>query len=309
MKYQIDEVLQFDSVAAFTVRPNFFSQLQLRGDELDRIVGKYELLGDKTMWAVCGLNNCNTVHRYGFLICAKDGQETNIGKDCGRREFGVEFEEVEARFQKAVDTQAKVRSITNLLSERGEMLVRLERVIPQARIQSERMKWFYSTFQHQQSFWIQLQKCAKLSGMVRAAIRQDKDWSIRGGGREQLTTVSRFEGWSVLLDDGTNLHQTLSQTALPWLQALDETALISTDQSSFDMVLRDAASMKRLIDKAEKFAAQANIFLAAENVARLEPICTHLMRKYDAADTRKDLEKWVAGEVLRSPEKGRANQK
>lgn len=297
LKHQIDEVLQFDSVAAFTIRPNFVAQLQLRADELDRIIGKYELLGDKTLWAVCGLNHCNTVHRYGFLICAKNGQETNIGKDCGQREFDVEFEEVEARFQKAVDAQAKVRSITNLLSERGEMLARIEKIAPQARIQSGRMREFCRVFQHQQSFWIQLQKCAKLGGIVRAAARQDKDWSTRGSGREQLITVSRFEGWGVLLDDGTNLHQTLDQTVLPWLQTLDETALISTDQSSLDRVLHEAGMMKRLVDKAEKFAAQANIFLAAENVAQLEPICTHLMRKYDAADARKNLEKWVTAVV------------
>ncbi|MDP3755991.1 hypothetical protein [Polaromonas sp.] len=299
MKHQFDEVLQFESVAVFAARPNYVAQLQLGAGELDRIIGKYELPGDKALWAVCGLNHCNTQHRYGYVICAKDGQETNIGKDCGAREFDVEFEEVVARFQKAVDAHAKIRSIKSLLNERGEMLARLEKISPQAQIQSERMRQFCGAFQHQRSFWTQLHKCAKLGGVVRAAARQDKDWSTPGSGREQLVTVGRFAGSSVLLDDGTNLHQTLNKTVRPWLQALDETALVSADQADLDGVLREAGMMKRLIDKTEKFVTQASIFLTKENIAQLEPICTHLMRKYDAADARADLEKWVAGELSR----------
>lgn len=72
----------------------------------------------------------------------------------------------------------------------------------------------------------------------------------------------------------TNLHQTLNQTVRPWLQALDETGFISADQASLDRILREAGMMKRLVDKAEKFATQASIFLTTENIAQLEPICT-----------------------------------
>ncbi|MGQ0526265.1 MAG: hypothetical protein ACT4P8_21705 [Betaproteobacteria bacterium] len=56
--------------------------------KLDSIIGRY-IFKEKIR---CGLSNCHTLHAKGYIASTKDGLETNIGKDCGKTYFGVDFE-------------------------------------------------------------------------------------------------------------------------------------------------------------------------------------------------------------------------
>lgn len=47
-----------------------------------------------------GLSNCRTPHTRGYIICTKDGLETNIGHKCGKTYFGVDFEEQARQFDR-----------------------------------------------------------------------------------------------------------------------------------------------------------------------------------------------------------------
>jgi hypothetical protein len=76
-------------------RAHFTSDLNPEEHELDTILGKY-VFQDKVR---CGLSNCHTLHGRGYLVTTKTGRETNIGKDCGKNYFGLEFEEAAKRFE------------------------------------------------------------------------------------------------------------------------------------------------------------------------------------------------------------------
>lgn len=77
-------------------RPGFRSGLNPSEHELKSIIGRY-IFGDKVP---CGLSNCRTPHAKGFVVTTKDGLETNIGKDCGSKYFGIDFDEQAKQFER-----------------------------------------------------------------------------------------------------------------------------------------------------------------------------------------------------------------
>lgn len=76
-------------------RPGFDGNLDPKLHVLASIIGRY-LFGDKVP---CGLSDCHTPHSRGYLVATKNGRETNIGKDCGKNFFGVDFKEMAKRFE------------------------------------------------------------------------------------------------------------------------------------------------------------------------------------------------------------------
>lgn len=123
-----------------TSRPGFTPNLNPRTVKLDRIIGSYAL----TPFQPCGLSTCHTAHGRGYLVATSAGQVTNIGKDCGKKYFDVEFK----RLAKAFD-----RDLRN--KERRDALTALQHRIPQieARIAALRndplgANWVYKQVQY-----------------------------------------------------------------------------------------------------------------------------------------------------------------
>lgn len=76
--------------------PGFTREINPKEAELDRILGNYRL----TDLVVCGLSSCHHKHFRGYLVATKDGRVTNIGHDCGKTHFGVDFETMAAAFDR-----------------------------------------------------------------------------------------------------------------------------------------------------------------------------------------------------------------
>lgn len=77
-------------------RPGFKQSLNPNEHELASILGRY-VFAEKVH---CGLSNCGTPHTKGYIVATKDGNETNIGKDCGKNYFGVDFELMARQFDR-----------------------------------------------------------------------------------------------------------------------------------------------------------------------------------------------------------------
>jgi hypothetical protein len=93
---ELVKVASWDDVLS---RPGFRNDLDPKRHELGSIIGRY-LFGDKVR---CGLSDCHTLHTRGYLVTTKDGLETNIGKDCGSKYFGVDFDEQAKRFERDLE--------------------------------------------------------------------------------------------------------------------------------------------------------------------------------------------------------------
>jgi hypothetical protein len=87
-------LIKVDSWEDVIGRAGFTDNLDPAEHELQAIIGRY-IFGDKVR---CGLSNCHTPHVYGYLVSTKTGRETNIGKDCGKIYFGIEFTQAAKQF-------------------------------------------------------------------------------------------------------------------------------------------------------------------------------------------------------------------
>jgi hypothetical protein len=105
-------------------RAGFTPDLDPVAFPLKAIIGRY-VFGDQVR---CGLKNCHTLHNHGYIVNAENGQETNIGKDCGKRYFSVDFEQVKRQFDRdmdAIENRDLLWSLTFKLDEIDERIVRL----------------------------------------------------------------------------------------------------------------------------------------------------------------------------------------
>lgn len=100
------ELVRVESWDEIIGRPGFTNNLDPNEHELSKIIGQYAF-SDKI---ACGLSNCHTPHARGYLVATKSGQETNIGKDCGKSYFGVDFVDLATQFDRDMrDKEARER--------------------------------------------------------------------------------------------------------------------------------------------------------------------------------------------------------
>jgi hypothetical protein len=90
------ELVKIESWDDIELRPGFTKNLDPNAHSLEAIIGRY-VFSEKIP---CGLSTCHKPHAKGYIVATKDGQETNIGKDCGKTYFGVDFETLSRKFDR-----------------------------------------------------------------------------------------------------------------------------------------------------------------------------------------------------------------
>ena len=94
----LKEIIRVEKWTDITERPGFSGDLDPSESKLDAIIGRYAFKD----YVRCGLSNCHTPHGRGYIVVTKDGHETNIGKDCGKNYFGVDFETLSNKFDRDI---------------------------------------------------------------------------------------------------------------------------------------------------------------------------------------------------------------
>jgi hypothetical protein len=92
------EIIRVENWADITGRPGFSGDLDPAQHKLVSIIGQYAFKD----YVPCGLSNCHTPHGRGYIVVTTDGHETNIGKDCGKTYFGVDFETLSNKFDRDI---------------------------------------------------------------------------------------------------------------------------------------------------------------------------------------------------------------
>lgn len=129
------QVASWDDVLAL---PGFKADIDHKKKKLTSIIGRY-LFADKVR---CGLASCRTPHGRGFIVTVEGGDITNIGKDCGKTHFGVDFITLSRTF---------IRDAAN--AERREALTKFQASIPELRAHigelrtTKRGDWVFKTSQ------------------------------------------------------------------------------------------------------------------------------------------------------------------
>ena len=88
-------LVDIDNWEEIRKRIQFREKLDPTEHKLEAIIGRYV----EKDWVRCGLTCCNQEHMKGYLVKTVQGLETNIGKDCGKTHFGVDFENLSRVFE------------------------------------------------------------------------------------------------------------------------------------------------------------------------------------------------------------------
>lgn len=91
-------LIRVESWDDIQARPGFVCDLDPAQHALESIIGRYVFKAKIR----CGLSNCHTPHAKGYIVVTRNGRETNIGKDCGKAYFGVDFETLSRRFDRDI---------------------------------------------------------------------------------------------------------------------------------------------------------------------------------------------------------------
>lgn len=109
-------LIRVEEWAEIEARPGFLKDLNPSRHRLSAIIGRY-VFKDRIR---CGLTSCHTPHQKGYIVATADGHETNIGKDCGKTHFGVDFETLSRKFDRdvaAMEYRERLWSFTFRLEE------------------------------------------------------------------------------------------------------------------------------------------------------------------------------------------------
>ena len=119
-------LVRIESWDEIEFRPGFVKDLNPSEHKLVSIIGRY-IFKEKIR---CGLSNCHTPHAKGYIVATTDGHETNIGKDCGKREFGVDFDTLSKKFDRDIaqkENRERLWSFNFQLEELEKRITELRR--------------------------------------------------------------------------------------------------------------------------------------------------------------------------------------
>lgn len=88
--------------------PHYADNVHVDPSQFKLVIGNYDL--DDA--GLCGLAVCRQPHGKGYLVQLADGRKINIGKDCGKKYFGTEFQFAQRKFDNDLRDQNNRESLT-----------------------------------------------------------------------------------------------------------------------------------------------------------------------------------------------------
>lgn len=104
-------LIRFDSWDEMAARPGFTFSLDPKVHKFKSVIGNYV----QKEFVHCGISTCKTQHGKGYIVTTENGSITRIGKDCGFKIFGVDFDNEARRFERdktAAEDRDKLYSFT-----------------------------------------------------------------------------------------------------------------------------------------------------------------------------------------------------
>jgi hypothetical protein len=280
-RQSLDEVISYTAAEQFQSRPGYQPKLHVDSKELDRIVGKYSLPLARASWIECGLNGCNEPHRHGFVIRTHDGRETHCGNLCGRREFGVLFAEVEARAERAIESQSMRAVVLELLARKATLLERATTLVAECEAVERQVLALRGLLRKQNRFWQSLERAAKSGGAIRVEVPAPPDPTATGQGKPRTITVTLgiLSGCSLIVSEPTLYSNVVRKNVIAWLPSVHEN--LPLDRRELAELSKGASRCGETIGRAERFLGDARRMLEAENLHRLQLIPDRVMRPAD----------------------------
>jgi len=258
-------------------RPGFTVDLDPKQHELKSVIGRY-VFGDMVK---CGLTNCHTLHARGYIVVTKNGLETNIGKDCGKKYFAVEFDHLAKQF----DTDLAAYENRDLLWSFSFRVEELEAKIAGLRTEDKGANWVNMhsgalvnpgklpiAITRQLNSLVK-QKSGKFTRDRQALSYEADDMEVRAGRKlERPLYITEFEGdirGIEALYPENNLRELLMVQILDELKAFKGVDIDALTNSQLIRWKKWATSVDVIMDRAIESVEHGRRLLTKENLAQL----------------------------------------
>lgn len=273
-----EEVILFKSADEFRSRNGYVEALIVAKGELERIVGKYTFSEKEALR--CGLNGCGTPHWNGYVIRTKSGQETHCGKDCGKREFDVEFAAVEATFRRSLDTQQRRTWLEGMLERRDSMLAEAASCVAQLQPVCTQLQDVVQRINRERDLAVAFRSALRAGGAIRVEHRVDSKAAdalgLSQAQRRQLETVATLDGIGAIHDGGASdrMHvesclSSLRSNVIPSLRQFSRESLTVLSYAKLKAKTREMDNCLDLLKRATSALEEARRFLLPANLRKL----------------------------------------
>lgn len=279
-------------------RPGFVSSIDLKATKLKAVIGRYMF----SYQVRCGLTSCNTPHNRGYLVCTEDGHETNIGKDCGQRIFGVEFQEMSSRLDRDIESNQYKEQIQSTLFRLEDH----ECEVKELEKKEFGAKWVFNSHKALDELCKQISEIGSAIRNVRKTGKPElfieKLMSTRerdlleasGGNRAPLTQsiqVGTLSGTETFLP-ANDIHQLLG---ISLKRILVELSTIEIDQLGYKELKhwsKVCSDLEPAIESLKEAITYGQVFFSDKNLSQLERIL-------EKKDDIKLFKKWFKEASLR----------
>lgn len=261
-------------------RPGFTPDLDPNQHKLDSVIGRY-VFGDMVK---CGLSNCHTPHARGYIVATKGGRETNIGKDCGKRYFGLDFDYMAKQF----DTDMAAYENRDILWNFSFQIEELEAKIATLRASDKGADWVNKNASMltnpgklplvvtRQIDELVKKKSGRYTREREATIQEIEDMEAKEGRKlERPLYVTDYEanirGIEALYPEN-NLRELLIVQILDELKAFKKLSIDGLTNAQLIRWKKWTASVDVTLDKANESIAHGRRLLTKENLAPLSQL-------------------------------------
>lgn len=274
------EILEIKGPEDWENRPNFRAILNGTADDLERIIGKYDLprppsgMPRQTGMVHCGLNGCNEPHFRGFLILLKNGLETLVGRDCGREKIGAVFEEIEATFVARETLASRQKLLAELQATRQEVVQLAQDLAPRCKQAHDRISLVVDELRGYTAFWRKLEDVVRMDGRIMVEAKTSAMTERRD--KADLVLAARIQQSQLFVEDTSAHHRRLQIQVIRWLQVeLDaEIQAAGEDLKKLEALTIKAADLREALRSANEFVRNAQAFLAPSNLSGLKEIAS-----------------------------------
>jgi hypothetical protein len=258
--------IRFKTREEFTSRPNYVDSLVCAPDDLDYFVGKYEFT--EPVKFECHLNGCKRPHWHGFVIATKDGRETHCGRDCGKREFGVPWENLEADFIREEKADIQRQLVTSTLVERAVRLREALEIQAELSIACAAVKNIVDEINKDPAIARALNNAIASGGRILSKAKVDRAVASASGqksARANLVSIGSIRGGRCVADY-SQAGKSFQWKVVSFLEKLDDASVRLLEAKELEAVAKKLQESRETDRLMREFLEQANLFVSRENL-------------------------------------------
>lgn len=283
--------IAFQSAEEFRARPKYLPALHCSRDDLDRIVGKYSFSEKKQLQ--CGLNGCNTWHQHGYVIRTKDGWETHCGQDCGHREFGVTFKDVEATYSQAEERKSRKDFLDKIIQDKQALLLEATALYERVSIASNHVQRILNEIRRDRGLDLALSNCLRNGGRIQVEDEDSKRLRNAMGAsssKADLKTIGIIRGGAVVASASTAAKELMFQVIGP-LKHLDDEHLNDVPMRVLQDKTKVFSELRQIISRAQQMLQDYEAFVSPANLQTFMLLQESMSKKARNGRTTRILEK------------------